>query len=266
MDDLDDKPFLGGSEEEVYERLRGALATAHSLRHGAQLEFVVAPLETGTGYPMHRISARFSLAVYPFVDGGRGLAPKLLDPDARQAVSQMLDRLHSVSPADAPLARRVPVEVPLRADLERALEQLNKEWSGGPFAEPTRALLAVHAPRVREMLDTYHRLRASVESHAGEPVVTHGEPHRRNLIRAADGYLLVDWDTVGLAAPERDLWMLGDASGDRDAIDLYRVRWRLDDISSCVTLLRSVHGNDEDSEKALHGLRNSLEAEPFTRD
>src|SRR4029077_13351490 len=64
-------------------------------------------------------------------------------------------------------------------------------------------------------------------------VITHGEPHPGNIIRVApnadaDGLaaaddaaagatggagpasgaiMLIDWDTVGLAPPERDLWM-----------------------------------------------------------
>ena len=38
--------------------------------------------------------------------------------------------------------------------------------------------------------------------------MTHGEPHAGNVMRTDEGRLLVDWDTVALAPPERDLWML----------------------------------------------------------
>ncbi|HXP18631.1 MAG TPA: phosphotransferase [Streptosporangiaceae bacterium] len=38
---------------------------------------------------------------------------------------------------------------------------------------------------------------------ARAPVTTHGEPHSANIIRAGSGRLLIDWDTVGLAPPER---------------------------------------------------------------
>jgi spectinomycin phosphotransferase len=266
VDDLDNKPFLGASAHEVFRELSPALMTAHSLRHRAGLEFVVAPLETSDHEMVHRIDARYAVAVYPFIEGDHGPAPKLLAQDDRQALALMLSRLHSVAVDHTPLARPVNVSVPLRADLERALEQLNQEWSGGPYSEPARSLLAIHSALVQEMLDTFDGLRARIDADRVASVVTHGEPHRRNLIHSREGYFLVDWDTVGLAPPERDLWMIADGSGNPDAIELYRLRWRLDDISSVVTLLRSPHERDQDAEKALHGLRNSLEAEPFTRD
>jgi hypothetical protein len=39
-------------------------------------------------------------------------------------------------------------------------------------------------------------------------VVIHGELHPANLLRADDGLFLVDWDTLGADAAERDLWWL----------------------------------------------------------
>jgi spectinomycin phosphotransferase len=266
VDDLDNKSFFGANADEVFKQLGGALMTAHRLSHCAGLEFVVAPIETSNKELVHRIDARYAVAVYPFIEGDHGLAPKLLAQDDRQALALMLARLHSVAVDNTPLARPVPASVPLRADLERALEQLHEEWSEGPYSEPARSLLVIHSAFIQEMLDTFDRLRASVEAAAITTVVTHGEPHRRNLIHSPAGYFMVDWDTVGIAPPERDLWMLGDRSGNPEAIELYRLRWRLDDISSVVTLLRSPHGRDEDAEKAWIGLRNSIEAEPFTRD
>ena len=266
VDDLDDKPFLGANGDEVFDQLRTALMTAHSLRHRAGLEFMVAPIETPADEIVHRINARYAVAVYPFIEGDRGPAPKLLDPNARHALKLVLARLHRVSPSAAPLARRIPVAVPLRANLERALEQLQEKWTGGPYSEQARSLLVIHSAFVRAMLDSFDRLRSTVEAASISSVVTHGEPHRRNLIHSKDGYFMVDWDTVGLAPPERDLWMIGDRTDNPDAFELYRLRWRLDDISSVVTLLRSPHGRDEDAEKAWIGLRNSIEAEPFTRD
>jgi spectinomycin phosphotransferase len=67
--------------------------------------------------------------------------------------------------------------------------------------------------------------------------------------------MLIDWDTVALAAPERDLWMVapeGDdllgryeaATGhniDPATMTLYALRWYLDDIASAVQLFASPH-------------------------
>jgi spectinomycin phosphotransferase len=72
---------------------------------------------------------------------------------------------------------------------------------------------------------------------------------------------LIDWDTVGLALPERDLWMAaGDDAGavgryteltgrpvSGVAMDLYRLRWSLDDIALAVRDFRAPHEQNGDS-------------------
>ena len=39
-------------------------------------------------------------------------------------------------------------------------------------------------------------------------VITHGEPHPANLMLAAGRLALIDWDTVALAPPERDVSLI----------------------------------------------------------
>jgi aminoglycoside phosphotransferase (APT) family kinase protein len=99
--------------------------------------------------------------------------------------------------------------------------------------------------------------------------VTHGEPHVANIIRTSDGWRLVDWDTVALAPPERDLWMLVDradedaASGyiratgrriDQAALDYFRLMWELKDLAEYLNVLRAPHGEDEDTERQYRSL------------
>src|SRR5213078_2459045 len=38
-------------------------------------------------------------------------------------------------------------------------------------------------------------------------VITHGEPKANNTMTTATGQVLVDWDTLALAPPARDVWM-----------------------------------------------------------
>ena len=38
--------------------------------------------------------------------------------------------------------------------------------------------------------------------------MTHGEPHRGNIVVTDAGVVLVDWDTCLLAPPERDVWLV----------------------------------------------------------
>jgi spectinomycin phosphotransferase len=79
-----------------------------------------------------------------------------------------------------------------------------------------------------------------------------------NILRAGGRRLLVDWDTVGLAVPERDLWWLDDRA-DPSAVALYRLRWDLDDVSVFVEQFRSPHARTLDTEQAWAGLLGHVE-------
>jgi spectinomycin phosphotransferase len=60
---------------------------------------------------------------------------------------------------------------------------------------------------------------ATSAARAVGPVLTHGEPHPANLLSAGGSLLLIDWDTVGLAPPERDLSLIiGEAGEARTGI------------------------------------------------
>jgi spectinomycin phosphotransferase len=135
--------------------------------------------------------------------------------------------------------------------------------------------LASAAGKVAGWLATFDRLASMLGHSPVEPVVTHGEPHPGNLIRTQDGFALVDWDTVALDRPERDLWMLDDGTGsawvtyreltgrtvDLDAVSLYRIAWALADLAAFTTLLRAGHDDNADTHKAWTGLRSILLSE-----
>jgi spectinomycin phosphotransferase len=272
VDDLDHKGFLGSTRDTVYDALRRAFDTAYSLRANG---FVVAPEPDSDGGTLRRLTDRYAVAVFPYVEAPAGTFGDRRTPTERAAVVDVLARLHRAPPGPARVARP---EVPERAGLERALADLNRPWSTGPYAEPARRHLAEHATHVRGLLDRFDLLAYRVR-HA-RPVLTHGEPHPGNVVFDGDRVRLVDWDTVALALPERDLWMLdtaeeraryADASGrcvDGTAVDLYRLRWLLDDIASTVHRFRSPHGENADTALAWHWLADSLAAQgvwPYAR-
>jgi spectinomycin phosphotransferase len=271
VDDLDQKGYLGAARDSAFEGLRRALDTAHALRHDAGLEFVVAPLRTPRDETVLRIGTRHAVAVYSFIEGTSPGWEATLEPNERAALVRMLARLHDVDRSVTPCARSVSAALPERQTLERALDELDFEWTGGPFSEPARALLARHAAGVRRLLELFDELGPAVEAANEEPIVTHGEPHGGNLIRAGGELQFIDWDTVGLARPERDLWMLAAGADDLElyseisgrsiderAIALYRIRWQLDDISLFVGDLRSTHQRTADTEHAWMSLVNSM--------
>jgi spectinomycin phosphotransferase len=108
---------------------------------------------------------------------------------------------------------------------------------------------------------------------SGPPVITHGEPHPGNILRSAGRLCLIDWDTAGLAWPERDLWDVADAdsrAADRyaeltgrrinaAAMRMYRMRWSLDDITLSLSDFRGAHEQNEDTDLAWAVLTEETE-------
>jgi spectinomycin phosphotransferase len=270
VDDLDDKSWLGSSRTDAYAGLRAALDTARALRDQAGLGWVAAPVPTADGATLRPVNPGYAVAVYPFLDGtGQEFGDQLAGAELDQLVD-MLAALHQITPTpQAPVAQ---LSLSLRGELEAALGDLSGPWSAGPFSEPARALLGGAAGAVRDALVTFDRLAAHVTA-APNRVITHGEPHPGNVIQTAGGPMLIDWDTVGLAVPERDLWSLitgpDDEAGrryaratghaiDPDALDLYRIRWALDDIAAFTRQLRAPHGHTGDAEEAWQALQEEV--------
>ena len=272
VDDLDHKAWLGHDRESVFVGLRRAFDGAVALRREGGLQFVVAPIPAVKGESLRRISVRHSLALFPFVDGTHGHFGEGIAPVGRADVIRMLAELHRATSVALPVARRCGVDLADRSRLEAALRELDRTWTGGPFSEPARALLAGNASGLLGRLQAFDQLAAEVAAAGADLVITHGEPHAGNVLPTADGILLVDWDTVGLALPERDLALVtSDAdelalytgatgrSIDLAAISLYRLRWELDDIAVFTTLFRSVHPHTADTEKAWRDLADGVQ-------
>jgi len=63
------------------------------------------------------------------------------------------------------------------------------------------------------LLDRYDVLANAARRRPERAVLTHGEPHPGNTMLTAGGWRLIDWDTVLIAPPERDLWDLDPGDG-----------------------------------------------------
>jgi len=264
VDDLDSKPWLGDSRDKVFQGLRGAMGTARALRDVAGLTFVAAPESAGDGGLVLRLSERYALSVFGYLDGTSGHYGGRLSMEERSGLVEMLAALHGSSHAGTPVHR---IGLPRLGRLEQALGELGQAWTGGPYSEPARALLADTAGGIRQALATFSDLAARFT--AATKVITHGEPHPGNLIRTGKQLMLLDWDTVGLAPRERDLWMLpGDALDqyagstgkpvDPAGVRLYRLRWALDDIRAYTEDLRAPHTQTPGAEHSWQALRESV--------
>jgi spectinomycin phosphotransferase len=274
VDDLDDRDWLGKTPDEVFEGARRALRTACALRAGAGLRFVVTPLTTADGDVIKRLGPRYAVSVYRYLAGHSFPFGPYPSPALRRAGLDMVAALHQATPAVADIAPSRPAAVGHREDLDEYLRDPAQPWGGGPFSQQAHQLLGAHVAELADVLAGFDRLGRRTSPSEDGLVVTHGEPHPANVMRVGSELVLIDWDTIGLALPERDLWLVvEDGTGDAEhyeastgrrvdaaTMTLYRLRWYLDDIASAVRLFRNAHDRTADTEGWWEGLAPRLAA------
>lgn len=266
---VDDLEAAARPPADAFAELARAFETASTLKD-CGLEFVVGPIASIGGETIRRLDERYSIAVFPYVDGRAGRFADVMEGAERRALVDRLATLHTSTDAVRSTAPRRDVEPIIRAIgvIEATLTRTDHAWSGGPYSEPARHWLVAREPEVRGLIAAVERLLAQTARPDQGLVVTHGEPHPGNVIRTDRGLVLIDWDTVGLAPPERDLWMFADddqllarytrSTGqvvDARAITLWKSAWTLSDLAVGLTDLRSTHDADEDRAQTWRALQ-----------
>jgi hypothetical protein len=254
----------------AFTRLERAFATAFSLRQDAGLDFVVAPIPAADGRVVARLSAGYSLVVHPYLEHRHaGCDGEFAARADRLAVLDQLIALHGAR-AELPVAD--DFAVPRVAELTAAMGQTGAPWRAGPYGPLARDLLAAHAADLTRLLAAYDELSARVACASDRLVITHGEPHSANVLQTPAGFVMVDWESVLLAPPERDLWALAEtdasipavyaaATGsavDIDALALYRMWYDLAEIAEYISLFRESHEESPDTAEAWHNLQHFL--------
>jgi len=122
------------------------------------------------------------------------------------------------------------------------------------------------------MLARYDDLVAAARARPDRNVLTHGEPHPGNTMLTAGGWRLIDWDTVLIAPPERDLWSLDPGDGSvlgayaeatgvtpvPGLLELYRLGWDVKDMAYDTARLLRPHTGTVDDAKTWEGLRTLI--------
>lgn len=249
--------------------LTRAFAVAAAARaHG--VDGAHGPVATGTGDLVVRVG-RWAVSVQPWVDGVVGTFHGRWTIEDASALVRLLAGLHATPAAGAP---HEDAGIPGRAELEGALAAAadGRGIGDGPFTGAVGALLRRCGPGVRDAL---RDLDAVGPPDPARLVVTHGEPHPGNVVRASSGLVLVDWDTARLAEPERDLWLVA-ARTSLDVESLYRgltgrpldaarmrvraLRWDVVDVADHVRTLLAATAQDEDTAWQLEALTEVLES------
>ncbi|MFJ6443790.1 phosphotransferase [Streptomyces sp. NPDC091649] len=277
VSDLAHKPHCGPDAATAWTGLNRAMNTAAVLASAldppAGERVLVAPLRTGAGRTLLRLTERYAVSVFPYVDAPAGHFGQALDPGARRRLVERLAGLHAVPP---PLETPAPhPALPGRSVLEAALADPRRFRTGsGPYAQSCRTLLAANGALLRATLGRFDvgTARLTSDAPASATVVTHGEPHPGNILDPGGRTLLVDWDTVALAPPERDLWLATGApadlsryaelTGHRPGSALlahYGLRWALDDIAAALKVFGApVHADTADTRQAWEGLVDAV--------
>jgi hypothetical protein len=273
LDDLRTKRL---NEEErldaVFGRLAASLATAVALAD-LGLAFVVAPIRSKAHDPSWRLTDSFSVALYPYIDG-QSFAWGEFGSEHRRALLDLVVSIHTAPASARSEAMTDDLSITRRDDLEAALEHPWRDAAAaGPYGPEAAELVGACRAPIRQLLASYDALADRVRSQADGLVLTHGEPHPGNTMLSQKGWLMIDWDTVLVAPPERDLWDLDPGDGsilaayqratgiapEPAALALYRLRWDLTDIALYVCQFRSPHRGDANDDKAFAGLMAMLD-------
>jgi spectinomycin phosphotransferase len=206
------------------------------------------------------LGERYAISLYPYLKGSSFKWGEPFDAATAIELALMLARLHGVNEPVRSRLQQQHAHLPGRPGLELALVDLDRPWEFGPYSERARQSVQRDARAIGGFLREFDELceRTRIDRRV---VATHGEPHPGNVMRHDGRLLLIDWDTLAADAPERDLWWLEDRpdalkvwkretgwSVDPAGMDLYRLRWKLDDIASFVQMFRSPHERDADTD------------------
>ncbi|HEY0932916.1 MAG TPA: aminoglycoside phosphotransferase family protein [Trebonia sp.] len=271
VDELENKRASASeSLADGFGRLRDSLRSAVALRAAGQ-DFVVAPVPSGGGpaapsggesagraggEPAVRFGGRFAVAVYPFTEG-QSFGWDEWAAGLRPAVLGLVTRVHLAPEQARRPARSEDFGVPF-LELVRAALDGWQPAECGPYTLAVTRLLREYAVPLGRWLDRYDALVAGAREQPGRNVLTHGEPHPGNVMLTSDGWRLIDWDTVLVAPPERDLWSIAAAGADDPAgagnldgagevleayaaatgvtpraglLELYRLKWDIADLA-----------------------------------
>ncbi|MFF8504169.1 phosphotransferase family protein [Streptomyces anulatus] len=272
--DLAHKSHCGRDAAEAWTGLSRAMNTAATLESALGEAALVAPLRTGAGETLLRLTDRYAVSVFPYVDAPTGQFGQALAPGARRGLVERLAQLHSTQPPLTTPAHQPGL--PGRPVIEEALTDPQRFRSdSGPYAQRCQALLTTNNAALRAALEQFDNgtTRLASDESTAAAVVTHGEPHAGNILDPGGRTLLVDWDTVALAPPERDLWLATDAPEDLsryaeltghhpdpDLLAYYELRWALDDVAAALDIFGARHPDTADTRQAWDGLVDAVTA------
>jgi spectinomycin phosphotransferase len=239
---------------------------------------IVDPLLTRSGTPVAVIDD-VQVSVQPWISGRRGAAGGLSDAQWR-TFGELLAQVHAVR-LPIELQAQVPTEtyIPVAAESARHLQRYVSAGQDDAADDLIRAVIEAWraaSDRIAILLDTVEKLADESRGRSTPGVLCHGDAHIANvLVDEHQTLWLLDWDTLVIAPPERDLMfvidgVLGDelvtaeqqssffqGYGAHD-VDLallayYQCDWALQDLTDFAE--RVLHPEDWPDERRAEALR-----------
>ena len=237
--------------------LNAALRTALALRRDAGLDFVGAPVQRLDGRLL-QTSGRYAIAVYRYLD----VVAEAPDDRGAAPVVDLIAALHAATPVVEQIAGVDDFLLPGRWSVQHDRDSIHDGPPRGPYAEAFRDLVANHRSVLTEALGRYDRMVSLIAADREDWVITHGEPKANNILITSNGPVMIDWDTVRLGPPTRDLWMIGGHQRytaltgrvlPSEQLDFYRLRRDLADLCSSGSWFCKPHEATADTELSWHG-------------
>lgn len=237
VDELDSFPL---ATDDPLRSLRNALSVPRALVDEGHA-LTVAPERTGDGEVLAESGDGYAVSVYRHVEGDSFAWQRWEDADPALAAEamQVLTELHRIPESAWGTAEVEGFVIPRRRKLEALVSDPALDPELGPFARQASKAAARSAGVLSALLDHYDRAAAAASDHRDRFVLTHGEPHLGNYMRAEGRLLLIDWDSALIGPPERDLWSFG--VGDPSLRELYRLRWHLSETAAYLARFAAPH-------------------------
>ncbi len=174
------------------------------------VQYVIAPFITQTHQLWTELEG-FKLAVFPFIEGRNGYEMKLGDAHWI-GFGRALNAIHTAT-LPASITDRIPRE--RFSDYWRTIvKDFQRQALMTSFNDPVAAALARFlrhkSAEISRLVQRASDLAAVLLAHPQTFILCHADLHAGNiLIDATDRLYIIDWDTLIMAPPERDLMYAG---------------------------------------------------------
>lgn len=196
-----------------------------------------------SGSYINRLS-RYQSVLLPWVEGYPATDQTLNEFQERQ-LGALLASLHLVKLATRELPQAEDF-APHYPDQVRQLLAEATQSQATAIQNQMATLINDNKQSIEPWLEEFEQLQAQMtQKDTADFVVCHGDPSAGNIVVTPDGQVvLIDWDTLCHAPPERDLFylhaqngaldgyqrLIGDYTLDEEAMRYYRLHWTLQEI------------------------------------